>query len=377
MAARGPVLAVALTAALVVLPAIGGADTRPAPGVPVSVLDTIKALFNDPLPRGISRDKAIQLFTARMKKVLDTGVKAEKDHPNASDLHEVRVAMLQAADLCATFLKGESFAERRTQIAARLLKSDAPPKAKVLADGFVVRDRIATGKLTPAQQRKELLSLAKRYRKTPVEAEALLAAASLAADGLLFKTLDELTAKLRTSHADRRDVGAFLQQVKPIGKPFQAVLTDLDGKKLSLPKDLKDKVLVIDFWATWCGPCIVELPNMRKAYAAYKSKGVEFVGISVDRPDSLGKLKAFVAEKKLNWVHTYSGKYWNDPAVVRYKIRGIPSIWVLARGGRIVSTDARGRLAEVLDKALALPPAGKTPTTRPAADPAPAAAKKN
>ena len=59
--------------------------------------------------------------------------------------------------------------------------------------------------------------------------------------------------------------------------------------------DLKGKVVVVDFWATWCGPCVGEMPNMKKLYAEYKPKGVEFIGVSLDQPESAGGLKALTS----------------------------------------------------------------------------------
>ena len=69
-------------------------------------------------------------------------------------------------------------------------------------------------------------------------------------------------------------------------------------------KSLKGKVVVIDFWATWCGPCIGELPRMKQLYAEYHDKGVEFIGVSLDAPKDQGgldKLKNFVAENTVEW----------------------------------------------------------------------------
>ena len=140
-------------------------------------------------------------------------------------------------------------------------------------------------------------------------------------------------------------------------------MTKVDGTKLSLPKDLLGKVVVIDFWATWCGPCVREVPHMKKVYAAYKDKGVEFVGISLDR--SKEPLMAFIKDRDLPWIHTYSGDPGGDPTAKKYGIRGIPSIWVVGKDGKIASRNARGNLEETLDEALAAK-AKPVPTTQPA-----------
>src|SRR5262249_4759153 len=97
-----------------------------------------------------------------------------------------------------------------------------------------------------------------------------------------------------------------IRQAENIGKPFELDFTDaITGKPVSLQKDFKGKVVVIDFWATWCSDCAAELPQMLSLYAKYKNQGVEFVGVSLDEPDSLGKLKDYVKAKGMTWPQFY------------------------------------------------------------------------
>ena len=107
---------------------------------------------------------------------------------------------------------------------------------------------------------------------------------------------------------------------------------------------------------------------MKRLYAKYKPKGVEFVGISLDRAGDKAKLQAFVKTHAMGWIHTYTGKEWNDPTVKKYGVSGTPSVWVVGRDGKVVSDKARGRLERILDKALAPKPVTTKPATRPASE---------
>ena len=94
-----------------------------------------------------------------------------------------------------------------------------------------------------------------------------------------------------------------------IGKPFELSFKDaISGKAISI-EGRRGKVVVIDFWSTTCGPCVEELPSLKATYAKYKDKGVEFISVSLDRPESEGGLeavKAFVAKNEVPWPHRHS-----------------------------------------------------------------------
>ena len=134
------------------------------------------------------------------------------------------------------------------------------------------------------------------------------------------------------------------------GKEFTAELTTLDGKTLSLPKDTLGKVVLIDFWASWCPPCHKAVPHMKHLYEKYKGKDFIMVGISLD--ENKNALKKFIADKNLGWIQTYSGKGWSDPTVKKYGIDGIPSVWVIGKDGKVISTNAVTNASKIIDKAL-------------------------
>ncbi|GIW86003.1 MAG: hypothetical protein KatS3mg108_0327 [Isosphaeraceae bacterium] len=152
----------------------------------------------------------------------------------------------------------------------------------------------------------------------------------------------------RAIHGQRR-------QREGIGKPFELEFQDaISGSTVSMA-DLKGKVVVVDFWATWCGPCVAEMPKMKNLYAEYKDKGVEFIGVSLDAPEDEGgldALKKFVAENEISWPQYYQGKGWESEFSSSWGINAIPAVFVVAPDGTLHSTQARGQLERMIPELL-------------------------
>lgn len=123
-----------------------------------------------------------------------------------------------------------------------------------------------------------------------------------------------------------------------------------DGKILKL-SDLRGKVVILDFWASWCGPCRRENPNVRRIYGLYHDKGLEVFSVSLDK-DAASWKKA-IADDKLIWpTHVSDLKQWQSAAAATYGVRSIPSTFVIDREGRIVAKDLRGAELENAVKQL-------------------------
>jgi thiol-disulfide isomerase/thioredoxin len=135
-------------------------------------------------------------------------------------------------------------------------------------------------------------------------------------------------------------------KAKPLDLKFKA----FDGSEVDLQK-LRGKVVLIDFWATWCGPCMAELPNVVKAYEQYKAKGFEIIGISLDEDSA--DLTRVLKTKKITWPQYFDGKGWENPYAKKYGIEGIPAMWLVNKAGMVTDTDATEELAEKIEKLLA------------------------
>lgn len=118
-----------------------------------------------------------------------------------------------------------------------------------------------------------------------------------------------------------------------------------EGKQVSL-NEIKGKATIIDFWASWCGPCRRENPNVVKVYNKYHDKGLEIISVSLDRPGQKDKWLKAIEDDKLTWHHVSNLNYFNDPVAQQYNIQSIPATYILDAEGKIVAKSLRGQALE-------------------------------
>ena len=114
-----------------------------------------------------------------------------------------------------------------------------------------------------------------------------------------------------------------------------------DGTNISL-SDIQGKVTIIDFWASWCGPCRKENPNVVKVYQKYHDQGLEIINVSLDRAGHKDKWLKAIKDDQLTWHHVSNLNYFNDPIAKLYHIQAIPATYILDASGTIVAKNLRG-----------------------------------
>jgi peroxiredoxin len=132
----------------------------------------------------------------------------------------------------------------------------------------------------------------------------------------------------------------LFSQMRPGFAAINLSLPDINGKTVSLA-ELRGKVVLIDFWASWCGPCRHNNPRLVKLYNKYHQKGLEIYGVSLD--ENVGSWKRAVKHDKLEWIQVIDDKGWDSAAATLYGVDMIPSSFLLDREGVIRTVNAEGQ----------------------------------
>ncbi|HKQ38524.1 MAG TPA: TlpA disulfide reductase family protein [Verrucomicrobiae bacterium] len=139
-------------------------------------------------------------------------------------------------------------------------------------------------------------------------------------------------------------------KLEAVGQPFSWAFTALDGTRVDTAA-WKGKVVLIDFWATWCPPCVAALPDVRKQYEKHHPRDLEIIGVSLDSDSAA--LKRFLAKHKDPWPQHFDGQSWKSPAAYQHGVQMIPSLWLLDRKGILRTMDAHHDLEAQLAALIA------------------------
>lgn len=141
----------------------------------------------------------------------------------------------------------------------------------------------------------------------------------------------------------------LLKSVGAVGNPLELAFTALDGRLVDVQK-MKGKVVLIDFWAAWCGPCITSLPELVALHEKLKDQGLEIVGINMDRQQR--DMEQVVGRFRMPWPQYFDGKRWGNKFALEYGVSSIPSMWLVDKKGILRTMEAREDLEQKITKLL-------------------------
>lgn len=197
---------------------------------------------------------------------------------------------------------------------------------------------------------KRIKYIINKYKDQPAVLYALNGLSWKKDGDLLMSTLDNLTKKypwLTQAKAKKKEIEENMAQTAKIANGKKApdfAYPDVNGKKFG-PKDFRGKYLIIDFWASWCGPCRQEIPHLKDVYKKYKDKGLEILAVSVDAKEA--DWKKAMKEEQMSWPQINAKE--SKPVMASYLFSGIPYLVVVDKEGNIIEKNLRG---ESLDKKL-------------------------
>lgn len=144
--------------------------------------------------------------------------------------------------------------------------------------------------------------------------------------------------------------GASCQAEGPAN--LNLTLKDMNDAEFKL-SSLKGKVVLVNFWASWCAPCLAEIPEFIKVREAYSDKGFEILGISLDRDTGHDKLVSTIKDRGMSWRHVYDGKFWSAEVAQIYDVQSIPFTVLIGKDGKVIGTSLRGdKLGPAVEAAL-------------------------
>jgi thiol-disulfide isomerase/thioredoxin len=226
---------------------------------------------------------------------------------------------------------------------AAALSEDQKLKLKIEAVHRRALAKRAEGSVAVAKEMESgIRELIKEYPDKPVLWDQML----LVSKNFLPKEdqkrilVEIVESKVASEETITRAKGA-IKLVGALGQPLEISFTAADGRKVDVQK-MKGKVVLIDFWAAWCGPCIASLPEVVGLYNKYHEQGFEIVGINLDKHQA--QMEQVVHRFKMPWPQYFDGKGWGNKFSLEYNISSIPTVWLVDKKGILRDVEARENL---------------------------------
>lgn len=366
-------------------PSVGKLDEQPAAtkkagdpefavpdGTPEEILKFVGDL-QQRRPKFMNQQQMLEHTFKTQRALMDAGDKIlaqpAEDEILADAVRMKLFAMVAlAANQTENTAQGKLLAERAVAVVDQLRKDTRQPVADAAKEYWIAARALTLPSLS-APQRTELTEDAIQYMIDTHVSQASVRDASFLADQFAMIGANESSAALCDRIATLLN-DAPIEKLKEMASVFRVKSTRLRlvGGKLELSgkrfdggdfdwESYRGKVVLVDFWATWCRPCLAELPSVEANYAKYHDRGFEIVGISLDHDRK--SLEEFLERRPLPWIQMFeepeAGKNgWSNPMAMKYGVSSIPATFLVDREGKVISMDVRGvELQSQLAKLLA------------------------
>ncbi|HOM17234.1 MAG TPA: TlpA disulfide reductase family protein [Thermoguttaceae bacterium] len=311
------------------------------------LLDYIGRLRQLKPPEDIDPDHISQFQRKKAEALLKAAEKVFTQKPKEAQWNEAAQAKLEALGLLA--FTGDAAAEKQLETYLRNLQALRKRDLARYGRGVLLAVRVQQTK-TPQETKKwfkEFVQFLSQGPLSPRELELmdtlpqLLERENPAVAVEIYRQLVFATAKSRDTLAASlakkwEEKGRRLELLT---KPIQIVGFTVDGREFQWERFRQGKIVLVDFWATWCGWCVREIPELMRLYQTYRSRGFEIVGISADR--NRKELEEFLGKTPIPWPIVY-GRNSPSPSLEYYGIHAFPTMWLVGKDGKVIAFNARG-----------------------------------
>lgn len=312
------------------------------------------AALTDGLPE--DRAEGMQILAERLRGRSKLIAEFLEKFPQSPNRWDARMSALEATNTLAMIEEREPDLQAQA-VELRSIADDKDAPENIRADAGLVLLQLATAEFDKARSLASAESLSAAIGKflethpndprQPVlrltEAQAFEAFAPERARALY----EEAAKNENEQIAKAAKTGLMTMEMR--SKTLELSFTALDGREVDLAK-MRGKVVLIDFWATWCPPCVEEAPALVETYEKFKDRGFEIVGISLDVDKKA--LEKFVADYGMTWPQAFDGKRWDGELAKRFNIEAVPTMWLLDREGKLADPNPRENLEKAIEAAL-------------------------